>query len=333
MDRRGFVIASLGTLAGTGAHWITAAPDAVAATRGRRIGASTATLFESRLDTLRRLDDKVGSTTAYDAARAELKLIRHTLKTKSYGSSTAARLYAAEAEASRLAGWCAYDSGRLADAEGRFVVALRAAATGGNSTLGASTLAFWANLRYSEDDPYGALGLIECALDDRHKITSGRVLAMLHARRARAHSKAGEPTAAYRALDAAFAANDRSGEHDLASMYWMNHGEVHEVAASCALSLGEPQRALRHFADALRHEDPYDTNTEARGAGIYLARQAGAHLQLGDVDAAVDIAWQAIEQLGGAGSARGSSTLGALREQLAAYRGAHPVADFLDLTA
>lgn len=86
-------------------------------------------------------------------------------------------------------------------------------------------------------------------MGNRHKITSGRVLAMLHARQARAHSKAGEPTAAYRAVDAAFAAYDCSGpaEHDLPSMYWITQGVIHEVAASCALSLGEPHRALEHF--------------------------------------------------------------------------------------
>ncbi|MEU8954998.1 transcriptional regulator [Streptomyces sp. NPDC048518] len=311
VDRRGFVIASLGTLAATGAHWAAATPDTLGATRGRHIGAKAAALFEARLDTLRHLDDEVGSTTAYDAARAELKLIRNTLKTKSYSSTTKRRLYEAAAEASRLAGWCAYDGQRLADAETRFVVSLRAAASAGNATLGASTLAFWANLRYSDNDPYGALGLIDRALDNRYKITSGRVLAMLHARKARAHSKAQEPTAAYRAIDAAFAACDRAGpaEADLPSMYWMTHGEVHEIAASCALSLGDPCRALEHFDSAVSHDDPYDDSTEARGAGIYLSRQATAHLDLGDVDAAVEVAEHALDQLGGADSARGSSAL------------------------
>jgi len=335
VDRRGFVIASLGTLATTGAYWAAATPAAVGATFGRRIGPSAAALFETRLDTLRHLDDEVGSTVAYNAARAELQLITDTLKTKSYDSTTERRLFAAAAEASRLAGWCAYDSGHLASAEKCFAASLRASATGGNATLGASTLAFWANLRYSHGDPYGALGLVERALDNRQKITSGRVLAMLHARQARAHSKAGEATSAYRAVDAAFTAYDGAGpaEQDLPSMYWMRHGEVHEVAASCALSLGEPARALEHFNAALRHEDPYDTSTEARGAGIYLARQAEAHLGLGDLDAAVEVAERAIEQLGGADSARGTSTLADLRGQLAAHRKARPVADFLDLTA
>ncbi|GAA3044398.1 tetratricopeptide (TPR) repeat protein [Streptomyces olivoverticillatus] len=335
VDRRGFVIASLGTLAVTGAHWAATTPAAVAAMGGRRVGAGAAELFETRLDTLRHLDDAVGSAHAYQAAVAELRLITGVLTTGSYTDATGRRLYAAAAEACRLAGWCAYDSGHLADAEKRFTAALRAAAIGDDATLGASTLAFWANLRYSCGDPYGALGLVERALDHRHKITSGRVLAMLHARQARAHSKAGEPAAAYRAIDAAFAAYDRAGptEHDLPSMYWMTHGEVHEVAASCALSLGEPQRALEHFDAALRHEDPYDAHTEARGAGIYLARQAEAHLALGDIDAAVAVAERAIEQLGGADSARGTSTLADLRGQLAAHRKARPVADFLDLTA
>ncbi|GHF94869.1 hypothetical protein GCM10018787_49560 [Streptomyces thermodiastaticus] len=116
-----------------------------------------------------------------------------------------------------------------------------------------------------------------------------------YVRQARAHSKAGEAEAAYRAIDAAFAACDRAGPaaHDLPSMYWMTHGECHEVAASCALTLGEPARALEHFDAALRHGDPYDTTTEARGAGIYLARQAEAHLALGDMDAAVDVAERA----------------------------------------
>jgi len=84
---------------------------------------------------------------------------------------------------------------------------------------------------------------------------------------------------------------------------------------------------------AVRHDDPYDTSTEARGAGIYLARQAEAHLALGDIDAAVAVSQQAIDQLGGADSARGTTTLADLRTQLTAHRQARPVADFLDLTA
>ncbi|GAA0347104.1 hypothetical protein [Streptomyces blastmyceticus] len=50
--------------------------------------------------------------------------------------------------------------------------------------------------------------------------------AKLHARTAHAHSKAGEPTEAWRQIDAAFDAYDKADvpEADLQSMYWINHG-------------------------------------------------------------------------------------------------------------
>lgn len=46
-------------------------------------------------------------------------------------------------------GWCAYDEGRHAAAERHFLASLRSAASAHDPTLGAVTLAFWANLRYA----------------------------------------------------------------------------------------------------------------------------------------------------------------------------------------
>ncbi|MGW7363929.1 hypothetical protein ACWGI8_10975 [Streptomyces sp. NPDC054841] len=47
----------------------------------------------------------------------------------------------------------------------------------------------------------------------------------------------------------------------------------------------------------------------------------------------MEIAERAIEQVGGADSARSSNALADLRGQLAAHQNAHSVADFLQLTA
>lgn len=334
MDRRGFLIASSGALAAMVAQWATA-PSATAATSGRRIGQQILTLFDSRLDALRHLDDQVGSGQAYDAATAELRLIVRILQESSYAEDTGRGLYAAAAEASRLAGWCAYDAGHIAAAERHFITAVRASAGAGNHTTGASALAFWANLRYANDDPRGALDLVNGALATARKISSPRVLAMLHARRARAHSKAGEPAAAYQAIDAALAAYDRAGpaSEDLPAMYWMTAGELHQVAASSALSLGEPRRALEHFDAALAGHDPYDTEKEARGTAIYLARKSEAHLALGDVDAALANAHQVLDCMGGVDSARGSSTLAELNAELRNHQHIRAVQEFLGLTA
>lgn len=335
VDRRGFLIASTSALSATIAQWATAAPAVAAGEPGRRVGSGAADLFDVRLEALRHLDDTVGAGQAYDAAVLELRLITDLLKRASYSTTTARRLFACAAEAARLAGWCAYDTGHHATAERHFITSLRASSSAGDTTLGAITLAFWANLRYTADDPRGALHLVDGALADRQKISSPRVVAMLHARAARAHSKAGEPTAAWHQVDAAFAAYGAAGavEEDLPSMYWINHGELHQVAASSALSLGEPKRALENFNAAITHHDPYDTTREARGTAIYLARQVEAHLALGDIDSALDVAHQVIDTMGGVDSARTISTLDDLRNELSTYQHIPAVRDFLDYAA
>ncbi|GAA3233211.1 MFS transporter [Streptomyces filipinensis] len=334
-DRRGFLIASTATLASALAQWLTAEPALAIGDRGRRVGAEAAALFDVRLDALRHLDDTVGAGQVYDAAVLELRLVADLLKNASYSEATGRRLFASAAEASRLAGWCAYDEGRHAAAERHFVASLRASSSAQDPTLGAVTLAFWANLRYNADDSHGALHLLDGALADRRKISSPRVKAMLHARAARAHSKAGEPLSAWRQVDAAFDAYAKADapDADLASMYWINHGELHQVAASSALSLGEPRRALENFHAALTHADPYDTDREARGAVIYQVREAEAHLALGDVDAALDLGHQVIHTMGGIDSARTTSTLDELRGQLTGHRHVPAVADFLNYAA
>lgn len=113
-------------------------------------------------------------------------------------------------------------------------------------------------------------------------------------------------------------------------MYWINHGELHQVAASSALSLNEPKRALENFTAALTHADPYDTDREARGSAIYLARQAEAHLALGDVDAAVEVGHHVIGAMGGVDSARTTGTLAELRDHLNDHRHVPTVREFLD---
>ncbi|MCA1221397.1 transcriptional regulator [Streptomyces sp. 8L] len=337
LDRRGFLIATTATLAAVLAQWATAEPAPASASGGRQIGTAVADRFDSTLGELRHLDDELGSDHVYDAARAESRLITRLLRESTYNQETSRRLHACAAEANRLAGWCAFDSGHSAAAEKHFVASLRAAAGAGDRTAGATALAFWANVRYSNQrpDPQGALDLIDRALAHRTDIASPRVLTMLHIRKARAHSIAQEPTAAYRAIDDALAAYGRGASpgEDLESMYWITTGEIFQAAASAALSLGDPQRALAYFAAATTHHDPYDPQKEPRGTAIYLARQAEAHLALGDLDGAVETAQHAIELMGGVSSARGSDTLTGLRSEFIPHRATPIVRNFLSETA
>ncbi|MFD4855103.1 transcriptional regulator [Streptomyces atratus] len=337
LDRRGMLIASTATVAAVLAQWATADPVPARMSGGRHIDVAVADRFDTRLHELRHLDDDLGSDHVYDAALAEGRLITRLLRDSSYSESTGRRLHACAAEASRLAGWCAFDSGQTAAAEKHFLTSLRAAAGSGDRTAGATALAFWANVRYSNSkpDPRGALDLIDGALTHRSNIVSPRVLTMLHIRAARAHSIAGESVAAYRSIDNALSVYDQGTppDEDLPSMYWITAGEVFQAAASAALSLGDPQRALTYFSAAATHHDPYDPEKEPRGTAIYLAREAEAYLALGYLDGAVDTAQRAVHLMGGVTSARGSDTLTGLRDEFARHRSIPVVKTFLNETA
>jgi tetratricopeptide (TPR) repeat protein len=331
VDRRGFLMTSTSTVAAVIAQWGTALPVS-ARSSGQRIGAAVAERFDTRLAALRLLDDDLGADHVYDAACAEVRLLRRLLNEASYSQETGRRLFSAAAEASRLAGWCAYDNGHTGAAEKHFAAALRAAGSAGDDTAAAVAAGFWANVRYSSKnpDPGSAVDLVDQALV-RGRVTSPRVVAMLLIRQARAHSISGNSTAAYGAIDSALSAYEAGGpaDEDLATVYWVNAGEVFQAAGSAALSLGEPGRALEYFTIAATHPDPYNAAKEPRGAAIYQARRASAYLVLGDIEGAVETARQTVDLMGGVSSARGTSTLADLQAELTRYRRLPAVANFL----
>ncbi|MEV7775926.1 transcriptional regulator [Kitasatospora sp. NPDC086791] len=337
VDRRNFLITTAVGLSAMTANWATApSAEATDAERGRRVGAETADYFEQRLAALRRLDDQVGSGEVYGAAVQELKMIRTRLKACSYTEAVGRRLYAAAAEASRSAGWTAYDSGRHAQAERHFATAMRAAASSGDPVVGINTLSFWAIQHYSTGDPQGAITLIEAALAAAPRAGSARMTAMLHARACRAHAHAGDRRAADRAANAALDAYGQAGDiaDDPDCIYWFNLGEAYQLIGSSALNLKNPAQALRHFdaATTAHSSEAYNGDAFPRGYAIYLARQADARIDLNDLAGAVVAAHQAVENMGGVTSARGSSTLESLRSKLAAHSNAAPVREFLEMT-
>ncbi|MYZ39964.1 hypothetical protein GT002_33905, partial [Streptomyces sp. SID4917] len=164
MERREFVITG-GTLAALLTSWTAAAPATAVLASDRRpqINQDTVRLIDDRLATLRHLDDQIGSDETYALACAERQMITHRIRNTSYSTATGRRLFAAAAEASRIAGWCAVDSGHPAQAQRHYLAALRSAASAADPVVTANTLGFWAMLRYSTGDPAGALQLVDAA--------------------------------------------------------------------------------------------------------------------------------------------------------------------------
>ncbi|MFJ7998530.1 hypothetical protein ACIQ7D_15500 [Streptomyces sp. NPDC096310] len=145
---------------------------------------------------------------------------------------------------------------------------------------------------------------------------------MLHARASRAHARAGNTLASQRAERAAFDAYDRAGSpgDEPGCVYWIDRDELHGWAATNALDLQDPRRALTHHAAiATAHRTGTREQPHPRTAALRLTREADAHLALGDIDAAVHTADQAVRTLGGVTSSRGTTIIMGLKDKLAAH--------------
>ncbi|MBV9025601.1 MAG: 2'-5' RNA ligase family protein [Streptomycetaceae bacterium] len=211
-----------------------------------------------------------------------------------------------------------------AQAKRHYLASLRAAGHTDDRAVGATVLAFWAGLRYNRNDPHGALGILDAVTATAGRRTgSPRVTALLHARTARAHAKAG----------------NRYGAHH----------EPPRPTRTCPRCTGSPTAnctrwrpappltwvsTVGRWSTSRPPVTPTIRTTRRRSrAGPRSTRRAETHLALGEIDAAVDLARQAVDRMGGTASARGSSTITALRGKLAAHRAIPDVRDFLAATA
>lgn len=334
VERRSFVTASGITLTMAAARWRSALRIAGPGpgTGSRQVTPGLVQRIDQRLEHLRHLDDEAGSGSLARLARGELGFIARLLRDGRYTGQTAARLYSLAAEASRQAAWDYFDQGQHACAGRYFETALRASATAGDPVAGAYALSFMAVQAYSTGRPQDAVSLLDTARDGTARLGSARMTAMLAARQARAVSKTGSRPACARLLNQARDALDAGPrDADPAVLYWVTYGEVEMIAASSALDLGDPSRAVYCFDAAIaadyRGDDQYP-----RSHAIYLARAAEAHLALHDLDAALDRAAHAVRCLGGVDSARSASAITGLRARLRPHAASPAVRDFLEAT-
>jgi tetratricopeptide (TPR) repeat protein len=330
MDRRGFLIASGGLLTSIGTDW-SGALDAVATTStstGRRpLTATMLDRLEQRLDDLRRLDDSLGGGELRQLATAEFGLLSRLADEAVYDEATGRRLFSALAESARICGWLHFDAGRHAAAQSYYITALRASATAGDGACGANVLAFMAIQTYSVGNPQDAVNLVRTALAQAARATP-RVRAMLHMRAGRALSKTGARQACAHELDAARAVFEAgSSDDDPPWSYWMSAGEIEMIAASSALELDDPQKALEYFGAA--RDSEYAAAGYTRDNALFLVRSAEAHLRLGDVDAACAVAGEALDQIDGVDSARPSGALSDFTKQLRPHSSARSAHEFL----
>lgn len=332
MDRRDFLIATGSALTAHALGWADTLHEVSAASnRGkRRLGLASAANIEQRIDELRHLEDELGSEDLRTLAVSEYKFVSHLADTCSYSDAVGRRLFTALADVARMCGYIHFDTGRHASAQQFYLGALRASSMAGNATVGANALASMAIQTYIKGNPHDAVNLIQTALDQATAATP-RVRAMLHARSARALAKAGDRQASIRALDAArdaFAAG--SHDDDPAWVYWFDAREVETHSASCALDLGDADRALEFYGSARTLAGDMGLS-HARDNLLWLTREAKAHLALGDADAACATAGQAVQENTLLNSARSTDELADFRSKLLPYRDTAAAREFLSL--
>lgn len=333
MDRRRYLISAGADLANLATNWAGALDDPTrwSYASGRQLSEAVILSLEQRLDHLRHLDDAIGGSELYPLASAEYALMSKLADGADIDSPLGRRLLSALAEAARICGWLNYDAGRHASAQSFYVTALRASSTAGDAEAGAHILGRMADQVLNVGNPQDALNLMRTAQEQVAHRTTPRVRAMLHAFAGCALSRTGDRSQAAREFDAAREAMS-AGVHDddPAWIYWMTDAEVGMLAGSAAHDLGDYRLAVDHYATA---RQSYDAHTYVRDTALFLAREARAHLALGDVETACATATQALTFGGEISSARPSDTLSDFRAELIPHRNVMAARDFLELSA
>ncbi len=314
MDRRGFLIASGGTLTGLVTHWADGLGNAAVATSDRSSGVAPGVIgrFESRLADLRRLDDAMGGTQLRHLAVAEFRALSR-LAADATGL-TSHRLFAATAEAARICGWLHFDVGEHAEAQSHYIAGLRASSTANDPLTGANVLACMSLQATSTGHHREAVTLIDGARDQLGRNATPRLNALLASRQARAHARAGDATACGRALNLAEshleAATSAATEPDW--IYFFDEAELAAQTGACWVELQQPARARPCIDNALQTIDA----SYVRDRALYHSRSAEAYLQDRELHLACDELSTAVDLARQTGSARTISTIRHTRQNM-----------------
>lgn len=158
-----------------------------------------------------------------------------------FAPGSGARVYAAAASLTEIAGWMAHDSGRDVDARTHFHGAYRFSLAAGSVTLAANMCASMSHLAIQVGEQAEALRIADVGLD-RASCLDGiaRVTARLHAMRATALAHHGDRRGCLAALGRA--ERSLSGSDDDEHAQWSAHFDEGSFAAEAA-------RALHQLAD------------------------------------------------------------------------------------
>ncbi|WP_204041859.1 hypothetical protein [Acrocarpospora phusangensis] len=282
---------------------------------GRQVSTALVDEIEQLMATRRRMDDEHGGGALLSALNADLRFITDLLKNGSYQNETGRRLYATAAEAARLAGWAAAESGRYAAAQSYYLAALRATSAVGDRALGVNVVGFMGTLSYATGRLDDATKLMDLAAAESAK-TPEAVQAMTWARLGRAYAKVADQNTARAALNRASELLGRAVVGDAPPWaYWVDETRISAQLGRALYDMGDYLGAERELTAAVAscgERYPRDRAT-------WLGRVATAQLRRGRLDESCMTARRVVDLLADqVDTSRGSGLLRTFSGELAA---------------
>jgi transcriptional regulator with XRE-family HTH domain len=241
-----------------------------------------------------------------------------------YDRRTGAALFSAAAEATRVAGWAAYDDGLHGLCQRYMIQSLRLAMAAGDRPLGAEILAAMSHQAAYLGQAGEAVDLARAAGRTAADAGVAAISAEAAVLEAHGHALGGDETACAIALDRAEHTLDRADRHG--DPQWIGYFDEAYLAAKfghCFAALGRGDLALRFATRSLRMDGAY-----VRGRQFNLALLARSHAQTGEVEQAAAVGTEAAELALRLRSARARDYIADLADRLAPYAGLPAVRDF-----
>ncbi|KAB1149228.1 helix-turn-helix transcriptional regulator [Streptomyces luteolifulvus] len=294
---------------------------------GRRIGADTVTGLAGRVHGLRLADDVLSGGDLIAPAFRELSAAVALHRESTYSDDVGRALLVQIGELSQIAGWIASDAGHLEDAERAYRLGISAARQAGDGPLVANlagSLAYqWSNTGREGE----GLDLARAAVDEAGEDAPGKTRALFFDRVAWAHTRAGNPQPAMRALGEAHdALTVEDGQEAPQWAYWVSREELEVMDARVFTELRRPLRAVPLLTDVLERYDA----THARELALYRSWLAVALADANEPEQAAEEAVRVIELSGDLASDRTASRTRTVLERLQAYEDVPEVRAVLD---
>jgi len=325
-DRRGFLTISGSGVASLASEWLGLEPAHLAgALDGGLVDEQIVHRIAHNIPGLRVMDDRLGGESVRRLVDAELGVVAELLFRGRYPEKIGRELHVVAAELARFAGWVSFDAGYQTAAQRYWVTALHAAHVGGDQLLGANVLKNMSLQCIDFSRPAEAIELADAAVRTAGA-TTGRVGAMLHMRKARAHAALGDQVACTREVAVAEAAFSKARPQEPPWAVYFDEAEFQAQVGCCYIDLGHLPSANRWLGNALACHPA----NKVRDHATYLLRRAGVQIDLGDLDAGCALANEAVPLLLATRSRRNARRADEVRRRLRRHA-AVPAARDLDL--